>query len=330
MKRRKKLNKRQWIVLVLVICCVILAAGYVLMREYRQRRSVIRSNGNVQAVESAGTITYDGKKYQYNENLKNILFLGVDKTEEVQVQQYAGRNGQSDCIILLVMDQKEKTTKLLQISRDSMVDLNIYSITGDFLTTMRGQLALQYAYGDGEKKSCRLSEEAVSNLLYGLKIDGYVSLNIEGISEVVDALGGLEFTLSEDAVEVNPSYLKGSVVKLNGEEAERFVRYRDINELGSNNGRMERQVQFLRALFSSVKAAAAKDDAIYDTLIDSASPYMVSDLTAEEMKALSEYQMDDEIEKVPGEVQEGEEHDEYIIDDERLYELMIKTFYKSV
>lgn len=330
MKRKKRLNKKQLAVLIAVVCCVVLAAGYVVYQELQQRQQVIRSNGNIQEAESKNMITYKGKKYKYNDNLKNILFLGVDKKEAVQIQEYAGRNGQSDCIILLMMDQKEKTTQLLQISRDSMVSLDIYSVSGERLTKMQGQIALQYAYGDGEKKSCRLTKAAVENLLFGMKIDGYISLNIDGISSVVDALGGLEVTLDEDAVEVDPSYLKGSVIHLNGEQAERFVRYRDLSVTGSNNSRMDRQVQFLRALFSKVKSEAGADSAVYDTLIDSASPYMVSDLTAEEMKALADYKMTDSIEKVPGEVQAGEEHDEYMVDDEKLQELLIKMFYKQV
>lgn len=329
MKRKKRLNRRQWMVLIAAICGVVLAAVYFLYQEYRQRQMVIRSNGNVQEIESGDVITYGGKKYRYNENLTNILFLGVDKTEEVQVQEYAGRNGQSDCMILLVMDEKEKTTELLQISRDSMVNLEIYSISGEFLTEMRGQIALQYAYGDGEKKSCRLTKEAVSKLLFGIKIDGCISLNIDGISAVVDALGGVEFTLNEDALEIDPSYEKGKKVTLDGEQAEKFVRYRDTGVVGSNNSRMDRQAQFLQALFSQVKAKAGDEPEIYDILIDSSAPYMVSDLTAEEMKALSGYGWNDMIEKVPGEVQTGE-HDEYIVDDEKLQELLIKMFYNEV
>ena len=328
MKRRKKLNKKQWIALAVVICCVIFVAGYFLYREYDQREKIIHSNGNIQEIESENTVTYDGKKYTYNEDLKAILFLGVDKREEVQVQTYTGRGGQSDCILLLVMNKKEKSTTLLQVSRDSMVDLKIYDSTGGLLTTERGQLALQYAYGDGEKKSCRLTRDAVSNLLFGIPIDGYISMNIDGITAIVEALGGVDITFEEDYTELDPDWIKGATVTLNGAQAERFVRYRDTKVTGSNNLRMERQIWFLRALFSQVKERASGDPSLYDTMLDAVSPYMVSDLTVEEMKALSGYQMEEQIEKVPGEVKSGEEHDEYIVDDEKLFELLIKVFYK--
>ena len=38
----------------------------------------------------------------------------------------------------------------------------------------------------------------------------------------------------------------------------------------------------------------------------------------------------DETEMVPGEVVEGYEHDEFYVDDEKLYEIIMKLFYKPV
>lgn len=40
--------------------------------------------------------------------------------------------------------------------------------------------------------------------------------------------------------------------------------------------------------------------------------------------------MKETIEKVPGEVKQGEEHDEFIVDNEKLRDLVIKLFYKPV
>lgn len=326
MNRKKRLNKKQWAAVIVVVCCVIFVAGFFGYQEYRKGQQEIRSNGNIQSIESKNLVSYQGKKYSYNEDLKTILFLGVDKRDEVQVQTYTGRGGQSDCILLLVMNKKEKTTTLLQVSRDSMVDLKIYDSAGEVLTTQRGQLALQYAYGDGAEKSCRLTRDAVSNLLYGIPINGYISLNLDGIVAIVDALGGVDITFKEDYTALDPSWTKGESVTLNGTQAERFVRYRDTKVTGSNNSRMERQSQFLWALFTQMKKEG--NATLYDTLLNAGSPYMVSDLTAEEMKTLSDYQLNETIEKVPGEVQAGEEHDEYIVDDEKLYELLLKVFYK--
>lgn len=326
MKKKRKLNHKQIIFLCLVTACVAVAAGWLAAGQLRKNQTAIQSGGNIQQTEDKGVVTYQGRKYTYNRNLKNILFLGVDKREEVQVQTFAGKGGQSDAIQLFVMDRKEKTTKVLQISRDSMINLKIYDAEGDLLAEERGQIALQYAYGDGEKKSCRLSADAVSELLYGVPVDGYISLNMDGIVSIVDTIGGVPITFAEDYSYVEPEYTAGTSTVLDGAAAERFVRYRDIAITGSNNIRMERQNIFLNALVQSIRSYLGSGEG-YDTLLDSASPYMVTDISAEEMKALSEYVVEDPVYKVPGETVEGEEHDEYLVDDDALYEMILKIFY---
>ena len=54
--------------------------------------------------------------------------------------------------------------------------MKIYGIDGDYMATETAQIATQYAYGDGEKRSCQLTREAVSNLLYDIPIHDYLSL----------------------------------------------------------------------------------------------------------------------------------------------------------
>ncbi|MFQ7526641.1 MAG: hypothetical protein ACLRMN_02680 [Mediterraneibacter gnavus] len=53
---------------------------------------------------------------------------------------------------MLVLDTEEKKTTLLEISRDTMADVKIYGLEGDYLSTETAQIATQYAYGDGEMR----------------------------------------------------------------------------------------------------------------------------------------------------------------------------------
>lgn len=334
-RHKKRLNVKQWVLLAVVFICLVGAGAFWVNQQHQQNKSAIRSGGNVVEGdipdnESKQVITYDGKSYVYNENLKTVLFMGVDNREEVTVQEYSGMNGQSDTLLLLIMDKKNKTTDLLAISRNSMVDLQLYSIDGEYMTTTTGQIALQYAYGDGEKKSCRLTKEAVSKLLYGIPIDAYVSMNLDGIVAMVSAFGGIEYTFTEDETEIDPEFTKGTTLLMDGAKTERYVRYRDITVTGSNEQRMQRQFKFLRSIFSQIKKKADGDSKAYDTLLDSVEPYMVTDMTAEEMKALSEYDMSDTMNVVPGKVQQGEKYDEYIVDDEELYRLILELLYTPV
>ena len=46
---------------------------------------------------------------------------------------------------------------------------------------------------------------------------------------------------------------------LDGAQAESYVRYRDTSVSGSNTERMERQMQFISAMFEQLKAQASSD-----------------------------------------------------------------------
>ena len=123
---------------------------------------------------------------------------------------------------LLVINKVEKTAQILQISRDSMIDIDIYDVTGNKLMTEDGQIALQYAYGDGEERSCQLTAGKVSELLYGVDVDSYLSLTLDGLVAATDAVGGITVTVPEDYTEIDPSFEKGATITLNGELAEKY------------------------------------------------------------------------------------------------------------
>lgn len=325
------------VILVAVIAIgVFIVLGFMDKKETENQKTLtttdtpaenpIETESSVEKV-TGKEITYKGKNYTYNSDIRNILFLGVDKKEEMQIQEYEGRGGQSDCIILLSLNTKEKTAFMLNISRDSMTDIDIYGAGGDFVATEKAQIALQYAYGDGEKKSCWLTKKAVANLLNDIPIHSCLALNIDGISTINDVLGGVKITVPEDYTFIDPAFVKGETLTLSGSQAERYVRYRDINELGSNNGRMVRQNQFLRALVSLLKEKLSENSSYVDALLKAGKSFMTTDMTVDEMKELASYDLNEEFIKVPGESRKGEEHDEYTVNYDMLNELLVKLFY---
>lgn len=274
-------------------------------------------------------ITVDGQKYEYNRDITTVLFMGIDKKQGVQVQEYAGYGGQSDSIILFVMDESTKKTQMLEISRNSMVELQIYDMNGDKLGKEKGQIALQYAYGDGGRKSCWLTKNAVSELLYGVKIDSYIAMTIEGIGKVTDVIGGVTLTVPEDYTYIDPLFQKGATVTLKGDLAEKYVRTRDIEKTGSNQERMQRQTQFLEALASQMKSSASGSTSGYTMMLNSLQDYLITDIAADDIETLSTYELEKTI-VVPGEEVAGEEHDEFYVDDDALYKIIVELFYKPV
>lgn len=327
---KKTEDKTKLLVIVLLTVAVIAAAGAVFVGI---RNKTINEKEKAQTerkgTEDSSYITYNGKKYKYNSNLRTMLFMGVDKNETVTVKETTGRSGQSDCLILLVMDTESKKTTLLEISRDTMADVKIYGIDGDYMATEITQIATQYAYGDGEKRSCQLTRGAVENLLYDIPIHDYLSLNMAGIVPIVDQIGGVEITIPEDYTAIDPAFVQGTSITLNGEMAEKYIRSRDTSVLGSNEQRMERQTQFVQALLEKVKASEDGGDTVLQQFWQAAQPYITTDLSLNMLEKITSYDMEPEILKVPGEVRAGEQHDEFHVDDEALQEMIINIFYRE-
>lgn len=318
------MNRKKVVVIGSVILALVLLVALFIYGNDKKEKLLEKKEAEQSAREEE-TVDYDGESYEYNYRLRNILFIGVDKAEEFQEWEN-GWAGQADCLILLSADKEKKETRLLQISRDTMTGVEVYGQDEVHLGTERMQIAAQYAYGDGEKSSCQMTVKAVSNLLYEIPIHSYVALNVEGIAKITDLMGGVKMTIPEDYTYIDPAFKEGETLVLNGQQAEKYVRYRDTSVTGSNSQRMERQTQFLSALAVQLQG---KDAGWYQRLWDGAGEHIVSDITAKEMEYLSQYPMEEEIVQVPGEVKEGTEHDEFVVDSKKLKEIVIKLFYKT-
>lgn len=317
---------------IAVIILVIIAGTLFFMKSGQEKAQVpskkSASSSQGETKSDSKNITYQGQAYEYNRDIKAVVFLGVDKKGDMDYAQFMGDGGQADSIILMALNEKEKTVQLFQISRNTMTNVDVYSEKGEYLTTQKMQIALQYAYGDGEKKSAWLMKKAVSNLMYGVPISASIAMSIDGISTVNDLLGGVEITVPKDYTYVDPAFEQGKTLTLTGEQAERYVRYRDINVTGSNNDRMERQTQFVMALMSQLKDASQRDTELYAKLMTGANPYFTTDMSADEIMALSSYEMSGEIQTIPGEERAGAEHDEFYTNEDELQKMVVKTFYK--
>ena len=164
----KSKEKKRLVVIFSVILLLLLAGAvlvYVVKNNSRAKTvadNMKKSTGASVSQASDDTITYDGKKYEYNKNLTNILFMGVDKKETVTLKDTPGVAGQADCVMIISLDKESQTARILQVSRDSMTDIDIYDASGNYYTSVNAQLATQYAYGNGEQSSCWAMKKTVS------------------------------------------------------------------------------------------------------------------------------------------------------------------------
>lgn len=285
-----------------------------------------------------GQIRYNGKTYQYKENLMNILCLGIDSRDGIAKEKTPGKAGQADCVILAVLDDNAKTIRLINISRDSMVPVHVYATDGSFVEDRTEQLALQYAYGDGRDWSCQLMEQAVSDLFYGLPIHGYCALSMNSIADLNDAVGGVTVTVPEDLAKMQPKlFTAGTTVTLKGELAYHFVHDRDYKsaDVASNNKRIARQKTYAVAFVNQMKQGMKEDLSLPVRLYQTAEKQMVTSISLDQAVYLCTEYMNssfdtDNIYTVDGEVTMGEEYAEFHVDDDALYQLILDVFYEEV
>ncbi len=334
-KREKRRSSGKKITGILLLGCIIVVAAAVCVIVLPGKKEKKAAEPDISAVAEEPSqadmnqIEYKGKKYVYNSNLTNILFMGIDKAEEIDTTYMPGEAGQADCIMLLSLDKETKEARILQISRNTMTQVDIYDVMGDAYNTIQAQLATQYAYCTGGSRSCWAMKKTVGELLYNLPIDGYFSLAVNGIGEINDALGGVNIAMTEWDEKIDPSFQAGKTVLLKGDYAEKYVRFRDINVFNSNEDRMRRQVSYVTAMIATMRSHGGS--ALYELIAPFFDKYIETDLDAEQIDALSSYSyLTDEVEYLPGETTMGEEFEEFYPNETALQEMIIDTFYTEV
>ena len=185
------------LIIILIIVLTVLGGGYYFMMQTKaasQKTSGKNSDDQSQTSQTSGsdTLEYKGGIYKYNDHLSNYLFLGIDTRNSVDTYQTQEDAGQADAIFVVSMDRATEEIKVLFIPRDSMTEIEVFNPSGKSLGESTDHINIQYAFGDGKQKSCELMKTAVSNLLDGLPIQGYCSMNMDGIPVITDFVGGVQ------------------------------------------------------------------------------------------------------------------------------------------
>lgn len=286
---------------------------------------------------SQSEVIWNGKTYKRNHYIKAILFIGVDRTNAMTEVKALGEAGQADVIFLLCRDTVRNTLKILMLPRDTMTEIMEYRPDGSLKGTRFDHLSLAYAYGDGKDKSCRNVSEAVSNLFFGLPVDSYLATDAAIISQLNDAVGGVTVTIPTDGMEqVDASFVKGNRITLMGEQAEKFVRFRDINVDHSAIYRMNQQKEYLTKFYEALQKKTKENRQIVSQLFEMIEDYMVTDMAkGDYMKIALDFVTDSGIQyedfyMVPGTSITTEQFDEYYADKEAAAQLLLELFYREI
>ena len=159
------------------------------------------------------------------------LLLGTDTGE--LGRSYKGR---TDTMIVMVLNPKSKTTTMVSVPRDTKVDFDDVTI----------KINAAYSYGSSDTAIA-----AVQKLL-NIKLDGYLLVNMKGLEQMVDAVGGVTVTSPLSFDYYGKSFVKGQSYNLNGSDALKFSRMRYDDPQG-DYGRQMRQQLILTSVISKLQ-----------------------------------------------------------------------------
>lgn len=202
-----------------------------------------------------------------------ILLMGVDVNPEGKSEKDAFWGVRTDTIMLARIRSKEKEVSVVSIPRDSKVYLT--------QSGRIGKVNSAFSIG-GAKQAVRVVERAT-----GIPIDHYAVINLHGIVDAIDALGGVDLYI-EKAMRYNDNSgnlhinFEPGQHHLDGQKAMEYLRFRH-DELG-DIGRIRRQQKMMSALTKRFN-----DPWIITKipgLIDVALPHVKTDLSTEQLLQL--------------------------------------------
>ena len=324
MKHRNKVKQLVYYVAVLLLVIILLYSGLQILEA-----TVLNSGSNAGPAIVSKTITRDGIDYYPRRDITVMMLLGIDQEGPVTDSGTFTNPGASDVAMLLIFDEKNETWSILQLNRDTMLDIPVLGIGGKEAGTIYGQLALAHTYGSGLEDSCINTRKAISNFLGGISIDYYIAMNMDAVTILNDAVGGVTVTVTDDFSEVDPTIKMGEMT-LRGEQALNFVRDRRNVGDQKNASRMERHREYMEGFREALREKLNESTRFVVETYSAVAPYLVSDCPINTLTSMIERYEDYQFKGVimpEGENAVGKMYYEFYADEEKLDDLVIELFY---
>lgn len=217
-KTKKKIKREKiFLIILAVLIVLVLAIVGVGAKLYLDlSHSIEKTYESVERTQGERTKPVDLDKQESF----SVLLMGIDTGDLGRVDQ-----GRSDTMMVAIVSPEDKQTTIVSIPRDTYVD-----IVG---RDTKDKINHAYAFG-----GAAMAMDTVQKYV-DIPIDHYVSINMKGLKELVDAVGGIEvnndLTFSQDGYD----FTIGKIT-LNGDQALSYsrMRYEDPN---GDYGRQERQ-----------------------------------------------------------------------------------------
>lgn len=275
-KGKKPKKKRAWwktLIIVVLVLAIIFGAAFAIIM------NALKPNGGINGT-TISSIVNTPKAYQGKEF--NLLVVGIDRSTENGTASSDGTNdGMTDMIMWLHFDNENQSVSMLQIPRNIMVTTDA-RVSGNY--QINGVAKTQGSNGYN-------NIDALAQLLYDqfkLECDGYVSVRLEALSELIDILGGIDVNVPEEidyrkVQDGGNSYLPAGYQRLTGAQAEFFLRARKTYGT-SDLKRLEVQRYFYSALFARLRSMTVVDIA---RMLPFMLSYVETDLSVSELVSVA-------------------------------------------
>ena len=122
---RMKVKQTAYYAAVLLLVLILLYSGLQIMEA-----TVLNTGNNAEPGIVSKTITRDGIDYYPRRDITVMMLLGIDQRGPVVDSGVFTNPGAADVVMLLIFDEKNETTTVMQINRDTMMDIPILGLGG--------------------------------------------------------------------------------------------------------------------------------------------------------------------------------------------------------
>ena len=264
-KKKKKIRWWQILLITLLVIALIFGGAFALIMG-----AIAPEGGSIKLDQLINT----PKEFQGKE--LNFLMVGIDRSTQKEGDDLndAGiDDGNTDMILYVHFNNETGEMKMLQIPRDTMATTD-RSVSGNYRIN---NIAKTQAADSNSMNMAALCKQ-ISNM-YQLPIDGYMTIRLEMLVQLVDSFGGIELYVPRE-MDYKGSHLDQGYQTLNGDACEFLLRTRHIYA-DSDIGRLNMQRQFYAALFRRLKNIGN----IWDVakLTPAVLNYMETDLSASQL-----------------------------------------------
>ena len=336
----KQKNGHGIIVKVLVIIAALALLCFTAVSIYRF--AVGKQGGNatnpseqdsgkiIPVISGSESFSADGVHYVRKRGVEAYLIMGIDRTTEQIAKR--GTGGQADVLLLMVLDSETDSYQILQINRDTMTQITVLSKDGEIAGERFSPICLAHSFGSGGEDSCENTVRALSYLFSDIAIDGYFAINLDSLSIINAAVGGVTVKIDKDMTAADPSFVSGTTVTLDETNIEAYVRARMKVGEDDNLNRMSRQKQYMTQWLAKAKERAQSNPSFLMDLVEDIADYSVTNMTEKKLASVmnNAYKYTNKgMLSLEGEYMMGSVYNEFYADIESLQQTIISLFYQE-